>query len=65
MLIFQYHKKAVNYDLKIKIDGKRLIPSKFVKYLGLLLNAHLNWKFHIDTLASKLSRAISKVKWNF
>ena len=39
------------------MDGKRLIPSEYVKYLGLILDAHLNWKFHVDILASKLSRA--------
>ena len=57
MLLFRHPKKTVNYDLKIKIDGKRLIPSEYVKYLGLILDAHLNWKFHVDILASKLSRA--------
>ena len=47
MLLFRHPKRIVNYDLKIKIDGKRLIPSEYVKYLGLILDAHLNWKFHL------------------
>ena len=42
---------------KIKLDGNRLYPSKFVKYLGLLIDPHLNWSYHVKCLAPKLSRA--------
>ena len=58
LLIFRHPNKHINYNLKIKIDGKRLIPSKFVKYLGILIDSHLNWEYQTDLLASKLSRAI-------
>jgi hypothetical protein len=44
--------------LKIKIDGKRLIPSRFVKYLGVYIDSHLTWKAHEMELHPKLSRAI-------
>ena len=42
----------------LKIDGKKLIPSKFVKYLGILIDEHLNWHAHQTALSTKLSRAI-------
>ena len=58
MLIFRHPNKRITYDLKIKIDGKRIYPSKYVKYLGLLIDPHLNWKYHTELLAPKLSRAI-------
>ena len=58
LLIFRHPNKLINYDLKIKIDGNKLKPSKFVKYLGLLIDSHLKWDHHTDLLASKLSRAI-------
>ena len=48
----------INYELKIKLDGKRIYPSKFVKYLGILIDPHLNWSYHVKTLAPKLSRSI-------
>ena len=35
-----------------------MIPSKFVKYLGLIIDPHLTWRFHTDILASKLTRTI-------
>ena len=47
----------MDYDLKIKINGKRLLPSKYVKYLGITIDCHLNWNYQIDFLTPKLSRA--------
>ena len=65
MLIFRNPKKKLNYNLKIKLNGKRLYSSKFVKYLGILIDPHLNWSHHTESLAPKLSRSIgmlSKVR---
>ena len=67
MLIFKHHNKRLMYtkkgerkefEVKIKIDGKKLFPSNNVKYLGILIDPHLTWNFHIDDLSRKLSRAI-------
>ena len=65
MLIFRHPNKKINYELKIKLDGKKIYPSKYVKYLGILIDEHLNWSFHSSFLASKLSRAngmLSKIR---
>ena len=65
ILVFRNPKKPMNYDPKIKIDGKRIYPSKYVKYLGILIDAHLTWQYHIKTLVPKLTRAagmISKIR---
>ena len=43
MFIFRHRNKTLNYDLKINLDGKRLYPSRYVKYLGILIDSHLNW----------------------
>ena len=58
LLVFRHPNKKITYDLKVKLNGKRLMQSKFVKYLGLILDSHLNWRYHTDILASKLSRTI-------
>ena len=65
LLLFHHHKKIINYDLNIKINGKRLRPSKYVKYLGITIDCHLNWNQQINLLSSKLSRAngmMSKIR---
>ena len=41
----------------IKVLGKRIYPSPNVKYLGVRLDEHLNWKSHISETAKKLQRA--------
>ena len=56
--MFRHPNKKLNYNLKIKIDGKRILPSNYVKYLGLYIDSHLKWNYHTDILAPKLSRAL-------
>ena len=58
LIIFRDPRKKSTHELKIKIDGKKLIPSKFVKYLGILIDCHLTWHAHATELQSKLSRSI-------
>ena len=57
LLIFRHPNKKFDFDFRLKIDGKRLISSKYVKYLGVLIDEHLNWTFHLNVLCTKLSRA--------
>ena len=44
LIIFRPRSKKLDYTLKFKLDGKRLIPTQAVKYLGVLLDEHLHWK---------------------
>ena len=58
LLIFRHPNKKIDYDhFKIKMNGKKLYPSKFVKYLGVLIDAHLNFVIHINSISTKLARA--------
>ena len=44
-----------NFTIKI---GKHIIPSvESIKYLGVMIDKHLNWKAHIDYVIKKLSYA--------
>ena len=44
-------------NIKIKMNGHRIIPSKYIKYLGVYLDEHLNGRFHCQDLIKKLKRA--------
>ena len=56
-VIFRSPWKRLDCLPRLKLAGKILTPSKSVKYLGVHLDEHLNWKIHISTVASKLCRA--------
>ena len=43
--------------VKIKMNGHRIFPSKYIKYLGIYLDETLNGKFHCRELSKKLKRA--------
>ena len=44
-------------NLNIKLNGVRLLPTSYVKYLGLYLDEHLSFDTHIALLNAKLRRA--------
>ena len=57
MLIFKSKEKKFEGDLKIKLSGKRLYPTKSVKYLSVKIDTNLNWEYHVNHLSTKLNRA--------
>ena len=65
-----FHSKYKKLDLKncsIKLSGKKLLPLDYVKYLGIYLDKHLSWDYHISQLSKKLSRSngiLSKLRHN-
>ena len=66
LIIFRDPRKKIISDIKLKIDGKKLIPCSSVKYLGIYLDCHLNWNIHRAELSVKLSRAtgmLSKIRY--
>ena len=55
LLIF--HSKFKKVDItrfSIKFEGIKLIPSKYVKYLGFYIDENLSWGTHINELSEKL-----------
>ena len=53
-----FHSSSVNVPSRsdIKIGKKHIKRVKFVKFLGLLLDEHLSWKYHLSELSKKLAR---------
>ena len=46
---------AMDFNLKIKLNGKQLYETNSVKYLGIRIDTKLNWKAHINDIALKLN----------
>ena len=57
-VIFHSYNKPLNQVITININHKSISEEKYVKYLGILIDSTLSWKFHINELGKKLSRVI-------
>ena len=54
-VIFRSPRNSLDFEVKIKLNGKRLYQSTHIKYFGVLLDEHLLWKPHINELIRKLN----------
>ena len=64
-IVFRSQSKSLDFNPFLKLMGNRIHASQSVKYLGVHLDEHLNWKSHIFSLATKLQRAngvLSKIR---
>ena len=58
LVIFHSKSKKVDFtSFSIKLEGSKLKPSKYVKYLGIYIGENLSWITHINKLSKKISRA--------
>ena len=68
LIFFRSNRHPLNYDnISIKLNGIKLVPVDYIKYLGMYLDKFLDWNQHINELGKKLSRAngiLSKLRYN-
>ena len=67
LIIFRPTSLKIDPSIKFKLQGKRIIPTQSVKYLGVLLDEHLQWTKQLSNVKIKLNRAIgilSKLRHN-
>ncbi len=55
-VVFHSVQNSLSESLTIKIGNQHIRQAKYVKFLGLLLDEHLSWKYHLCELSKKLSR---------
>ena len=54
LIIFHSKSKKVDFtSFSIKLEGSKLKPSKYVKYLGMYIDENLSWSTHINELNKK------------
>ena len=66
LVIFKSTKKVLKSAIKIKLNGKRIYETPYVKYLGVKIDQSLSWKPQIDDVAIKLNKAnamLSKIRY--
>ena len=57
-VIFRPRQKKLNCEVNLKVFNYyiSLKRKNYVKYLGVLIDENLSWKYHIVHLASKISK---------
>ena len=65
-IIFHPPQKVKGHIVKLIINNNReIMQEKFIKYLALLIDSHLSWKYHMLHISKKIKRCIgilSKVR---
>ena len=63
-VVFKPSQKKLSYQINIRIynnasnSDTSLECKDYVKFLGVLIDKNLTWKYHIDYIASKISRVV-------
>ena len=57
-VIFHPPQKKISYPINLKINNKILEEKTSIKYLGVIIDSHLNWKDHVHELSKKISRSV-------
>ena len=54
-IIFKSRRKKYEGVIKLKLNRQRLHSSNNVKYLGIKIDANLNWKHHINVVSTNIN----------
>ena len=57
-IVFRGKKKPCNHNVTLLMNKKAIEQKPYVKYLGLLIDEHLNWREQISTTTKKISRSV-------
>ena len=57
-LIFHTTQRKIDFNVTLKLDKKALNQEDQIKYLGVFVDSHLNWRHHILNVSKKISRSI-------
>ena len=60
-IIFHPPQKKVNYDVNLTLKEKPIKQGHSMNYLSITIDAHLNWKAHIQNLSKKIQRSIGAI----
>ena len=55
-VIFHSQQRKLTDHIVLNIGNKKIKQESYVKFLGVLLDSNLSWKFHLAELSKKLAR---------
>ena len=55
-IVFKSPRKSLKDRITLKLNGKNIYETKKLRYLGLIMDERMTWKFHVLELKKKLSQ---------
>lgn len=56
-ILFRHKRKVINFEVKLKLNGKRLIQSSVINFLGVFVDENLLWWKQVEFISNKLRKA--------
>ena len=56
--IFSQSKRKVNHNFSLSFGGRPLTQSNVTKFLGVYLDKHLTWKYHINFVCKQIAKSL-------
>ena len=57
-VLFHSNKRKVTLPIFLKIGRRKIKEENYVRFLGVLLDSTLSWKYHMSELSKKLARTV-------
>ena len=57
-VLFHISQKRIADSFSLRLNDKEISRKQYIKYLGVLIDSHLNWKERIHNLSKKLSKSV-------
>ena len=57
-VLFHSNKRKVTLPIFLKIGRRKIKEENYVRFLGVLLDSTLSWKYHMSELSEKLARTV-------
>ena len=59
---FSYYPNIKIFEINSEKNGQVSLESKdYMRYLGVMIDKNLSWKFHIDAVANKISKIVGLI----
>ena len=57
-MIFRPSQRKVNHNFSLSFGGQPLTQSNVTKFLGVYLDEHLTWKYHINFVCKQIAKSV-------
>ena len=57
-MIFRPSQRKINHSFSLSVGGQHISQSNVTKFLGVYLDEHLTWKYHINFVCKQIAKSV-------